>query len=291
MSRLPHALLTILTLAALAACNGGSPSASPSPTTASSPTLVPSLDPGSSPTTPPTATPSLPDGTANLLDREWLLTLVGEGAISPDPPITITFGAGGQVSGSGGCNAYGGDYTLEGGSLSIGDVFSTKMACIDPTASQNESAFLAALATVQTWGIADAKLVLSGPQGTDPLVFESQGPVAPPTGLVGPTWVITKVGEADMPLDAGITATFDDTGTVFGSGGCNEYSGSYGLDGDLLTFGGLATTEMACEAPVGPREASFYQAVAVVAGWQIVDGELELLDSSGVTIIWLTPTR
>ncbi|MBP6812025.1 MAG: META domain-containing protein [Saprospiraceae bacterium] len=56
-------------------------------------------------------------------------------AISPEPlqvpddvTITAEFKAG-KVNGKGGCNQYGGDYMLDGNSLKISALFSTKMFC------------------------------------------------------------------------------------------------------------------------------------------------------------------
>ena len=59
------------------------------------------------------------------------------------------------------------------------------------------------------------------------------------------------------PSPAGVTvdATFDAAAsTVSGSSGCNIYNGPYTADGANLTFGQMATTMRACEAPQGAVE-------------------------------------
>ena len=71
-----------------------------------------------------------------------------------DTTLTILFGESGQISGSGGCNNYSGSYKSDGvGSIEIGPLASTMMACADPEGVMDqEMQFLAALqaATVYT---------------------------------------------------------------------------------------------------------------------------------------------
>lgn len=75
-----------------------------------------------------------------------------------------------------------------------------------------------------------AVLVLAGCGGE-----AAQGPPA----LEGTPWV----------ADSGASATFAD-GSLSGSDGCNRYTTRYSVEGDTLRLGAIATTEMACEAPV-----------------------------------------
>lgn len=60
--------------------------------------------------------------------------------------LTLEFAANGELRGSGGCNKFNGRYTAGEGRLSIGQVASTRMACMQPEGSMaQEAAFLAAL--------------------------------------------------------------------------------------------------------------------------------------------------
>ena len=56
--------------------------------------------------------------------------------------------------------------------------------------------------------------------------------------------------------------------------------GSYTLDGDTLTCGHMATTEMACLQGMD-TEQSFLAALTQVKAWKIVGEHLELSDASG----------
>jgi heat shock protein HslJ len=72
--------------------------------------------------------------------------------------------------------------------------------------------------------------------------------------LTGTKW--TLVG-------SGITMEFGEDNRVFGSGGCNRYTGSYTLDGDTISFGAVASTRMMCmDEAVMAREMAFFTALS-----------------------------
>jgi heat shock protein HslJ len=70
-------------------------------------------------------------GATALRDTAWELESLTGNDVLPDTTITLEF-SGDQVSGSAGCNQYGGSYQARGDSLSVGDVFSTEMGCLEP---------------------------------------------------------------------------------------------------------------------------------------------------------------
>jgi heat shock protein HslJ len=79
--------------------------------------------------------PYTPMPEVTLDGTTWTLTafIDGETATSllADTEITLAF-EDGQATGSGGCNSYGGSYTLEHGELHIGPVAITEMYCMTP---------------------------------------------------------------------------------------------------------------------------------------------------------------
>jgi heat shock protein HslJ len=78
----------------------------------------------------------------------------------------VVFGADGSLTGSTGCNNLMSDYAVEGSSLKVGPVATTKMACKDGSAQQTEAALLAALGAAMAWEISpDGWLVLLDPSG------------------------------------------------------------------------------------------------------------------------------
>ncbi len=67
-----------------------------------------------------------------------------------------------RYTGNGGCNGYGGGFTLTGDSLSLGNAMSTLMAC-DDAVMKLEGEFHAALRSVTSFRLEGGELVLVGP--------------------------------------------------------------------------------------------------------------------------------
>ncbi|MGD8465787.1 MAG: transporter substrate-binding domain-containing protein [Anaerolineae bacterium] len=71
-----------------------------------------------------------------------------------------------------------------------------------------------------------------------------------------------------------LTANFDAEGGLSGSGGCNTYSASYQVEGNLLTIGSISTTLMACAEPVMKQETAFLDALAMAARFALEGNQL-----------------
>lgn len=84
---------------------------------------------------------------------------------------TILFETGPDVAtGSTGCNTYGGDYSVDGNSLSIGSIVATEIGCVDPPGVMDqEREFLRILSAVTRFEIDDNRLRLISTDGE--LVF------------------------------------------------------------------------------------------------------------------------
>ena len=100
---------------------------------------------------------------------EWhAVSVAGRAPVATHIP-TIKL-AGTRAEGNAGCNSYGADVTVAGGSIKVGPVMQTEMACVDATAMDIEGAFVAALSAATSIEIRDGRLVIGGPVGE--LVFE-----------------------------------------------------------------------------------------------------------------------
>lgn len=101
----------------------------------------------------------------SLAGSSWrLVELNGQPGVGTEP-LTLSFGADGQVSGYGGCNQFSGPYTQSGSSLTIGPLASTKRACVDPALNTQETAYFQALQSTTRYSIDGRELVLySGDQ-------------------------------------------------------------------------------------------------------------------------------
>jgi heat shock protein HslJ len=68
--------------------------------------------------------------------------LVSYGSLSnptpapPDVDTSVVFGDDGKVSGNVGCNGFGGDYTVDGNTITFGQIVSTLMFCEGPIGDQ-----------------------------------------------------------------------------------------------------------------------------------------------------------
>ncbi len=111
------------------------------------------------------------DGRTSLDGSSW--TLVEGAGISIPDGVTMTIGfEGGRASGTGGCNRFTGSYEEDGESVSLGQVASTRMACLDDVMSA-ETAYLSALESVSSSSASEGELVLSDGSGGELLRYES----------------------------------------------------------------------------------------------------------------------
>lgn len=85
-----------------------------------------------------------------------------------------------------------------------------------------------------------------------------------PAAIEGSAWRLTQLpgtqSAALAQLSRPVTARFE-SGRLTGFGGCNNFSGSYSLDGNRLTVGPVASTQMACPEPGASTEAAFQKAL------------------------------
>lgn len=87
-----------------------------------------------------------------LTPNEWTVASIGGAAVSGRPP-TLQFGNDGRAGGFAGCNRWSAPVSVGGEGLSLGVAAATLMACVDETASKQESAFLSALGRVTRFDI------------------------------------------------------------------------------------------------------------------------------------------
>lgn len=100
--------------------------------------------------------------------------------------------------------------------------------------------------------------------------------------LAGGEWAVESIDGVPPAAGALPTLTFDETGGVAGSGGCNRWSARYSLTGEGLSFAPPVATRIACDTAVMRSEERFFAALAGVAGFDIDSrGALHLLSSSG----------
>lgn len=108
-----------------------------------------------------------------LSAQTWVLATYNGTASIPGHQPTLQF-ENGQVSGSTGCNHYGGSYQAKGDALRFEGLYSTEMACLEPAGlMEQESGYLATLGQVDRYEVAGGALMLYA-QSQPVLVFELQ---------------------------------------------------------------------------------------------------------------------
>ena len=121
----------------------------------------------------------------------------------------------------------------------------------------------------------------------------SKTPVAPSATFEGTTWRLIAYadssGQLSMALpDVETTAVFDG-GRVSGNAGCNNYNGTYTVDGQALTIQLGPTTMMACPEPTMAQEQAFFTNLAAAVSYVLVGDQLHILNANGDVVLAFQP--
>ena len=110
----------------------------------------------------------------------------------------------------------------------------------------------------------------------------------PAASLLG-AWQLSAFGAADAPTPAVEVSeaqiTFNEDGTVTGNSGCNEFGGSYTVEGDQITFSEIVSTLVACEDPRMIQEQAVYQVLTETATFEIDGNTLTLTNNDMVLVL------
>lgn len=121
-----------------------------------------------------------------LTGTEWRLVSLGpsgaESEVITGTTVTLKFGEDGRASGSTGCNSYSGTYQVRGDNLTFGRLISTRRACLDQNANQQEQRFLSALESANRFRISDNRLTILSDRGRNVLNFVNNSAPEPQDG-------------------------------------------------------------------------------------------------------------
>jgi heat shock protein HslJ len=194
-----------------------------------------------------------PAAPASLAGTNWVVQELRGQSLAAGSAITLNFTAD-QISGSAGCNGYGGSYEAQGDQLTLGEIIRTMMYCENPAGVMDqEDDYLAALDTVGRYRTAGDRLELLDRAG-QVVVALAPAPPPPTVALEGTEWVLTAFLSRDTAASAlnGTEITLRlEGGKVSGTAGCNSYTGSYTLQDGTVAFGPMASTRMYCQDPAG----------------------------------------
>lgn len=103
--------------------------------------------------------------TSDLASTSWLLSeLDGAAPVAGGRPATLEFNDEGRVAGSTGCNRFMGGYSVDGATVTLGQLASTMMACPDEL-MQQEQTFLKVMGDATSYTIVDDALTITTADG------------------------------------------------------------------------------------------------------------------------------
>lgn len=259
-------LLLILVLL-LAACQPTPPPAEPVEPTAPAESTVAPVEPTAAPA------PSF-----DLAGTNWVLSTLNGNAPLAGSTLTLRFGVDSSASGTDGCNRFTTSFTQDGANLTINPAAGTMMMCPEPEGVMEQAAaYTAALAATTNFSANQNQLaLLAGNQIVATFAADVQD-------LSGTDWNVTMVNngrEAVVGVIEGteITILFGADGELSGSAGCNQYIGSYTVDGSSIQVGQLGSTMRFCAEPEGAmeQEQAFLAALQSAATFSIEGDTLQM---------------
>ena len=214
----------------------------------------------------------------DVTGKVWVLTgLMGKPPVD-GTGISAEFTADGKVAGSAGCNRYSGTYTISGSTITFSSPMASTMMMCEQAVMDQESAYLKALGEAKTFAVKGDQLTLTGGDGTTLVVYKAQS-----QDLEGTNWEVTAYNNGKQAVvgvleGTTLTASFGKDGNLTGNSGCNEFNGSYKVNGDQITIGTLASTMKMCSDPAGvmDQEAQYQAALQSAASYQIEGNVLQL---------------
>ena len=101
-------------------------------------------------------------------------------------------------------------------------------------------------------------------------------------------WVLDQINGQAVIADTLPTLSFNEDQQVAGNASCNNFFGSYTLDGNKLSFGSLGSTQMFCDGLM-EQESAYLAALESTTGYRTEEGKLLLVDESGNTVLVFSP--
>jgi heat shock protein HslJ len=238
--------------------------------------------------TPVDGTPAVGTGIPPI---RWNLASIDttDDSLVPDDPslFTVQFFPEGNIGIKADCNVGGGGYSINGESITIGDMFTTLAFCGDESIDQD---FTAALMDASTWSISnDPGDLLALGLNTDGASISFKPALQ---GVVW-QWVEFVGGDGSVITSAAperYTLEFMDDWSVQAQLDCNSGRGSATVDGssiDLL----VATTKKMCADD--SQFDDFFRVLDEAVEWIISGGDLYLnlpMDSGGARFVAIPPT-
>ncbi|MEV0946151.1 META domain-containing protein [Rhodococcus sp. NPDC049939] len=220
--------------------------------------------------------------------RTFVSTSVAGDPIPGGGPLMVRFTDAGRISVDAGCNQGSGYVDLADGKVVAGPLVMTEMACLGETAGAD--AWVVSLLDAQpNWTLDGHTLTLTTPT-TSVTLTDKQ--VAPDRPVVGTTWTVTAlIGSGAITTTPALEKVapqllIAEDGSASGFTGCNQMIGTADVQKSSITFGQWATTKMACEPDVAEIERAVLAALSGKTEYNVQADTLHLTraDGTGLTL-------
>jgi heat shock protein HslJ len=112
---------------------------------------------------------------------DWVAESINGKPVIEPGGVTLTLSQD-RVTGRSGCNSYFANAEIRNGTLKVGPIGATKMACMRDGLMQQESEYLNTLGAAQNYSVqSDHRLTITTPQGGT-LIFKAAPATPPPIG-------------------------------------------------------------------------------------------------------------
>ncbi len=213
----------------------------------------------------PAALEGLPETIWHLAD----VTLADGTIVTIDDPslYTIQFLPDGRVAARADCNQVGGDYTVDGDTLTLSALLTTLVGCPEGSLGSDYTAWLD---QVISFELSDDVLIL---------ILDDGGRLRFMPALVGVTWQWLRFEESTGTVTAPETPSnyslrFEPDGRVLVRADCNTGRSGYATEGPMIDIEPIALTRMGCgEDSLGSE---FVQGVEEASSYTFAGGQLAL---------------
>ena len=223
-----------------------------------------------------------------LQGTRWSLLEIDGKKIVPWSHVSLNFDKG-TCSGSGGCNHYGVDYSVEQpGELSFGFMCMTAMNCLFPLGvTAQEKRYIEALRESVKYKISSGGLILYDNDNRELLVFEGE-PVydMDPSRLIGTTWKCQSVNNKQVSNKLSITLDFETASNASGKAGCFTYRMNYQAEGDRIRWGFSSSRVGELSSSLENEVLAYLDKMMWVTAYNHTTDYLELFTSRGDTLVY-----
>jgi heat shock protein HslJ len=99
--------------------------------------------------------------------------------------------------------------------------------------------------------------------------------------LWGTEWQLKAIGTQPVMENSRASLQFPEVGRAAGNGSCNRFSGAVAMQGDHLSFEGIASTKMACAGQAMTQERSYLSALQKATRYER-QGDTLLIHAAGL---------